>query len=121
MIGSLDYAKRKLVVATCRAKRGADFIADLRVLDRLYAPKPGAPTPPVVLVLDNGPIHVGKARLAGLGERVHWLTIERLPKYAPEINDIEVVGAISKPAAPLARPSPIQTFSTRPSTTSSAP
>jgi transposase len=91
MIGSLDSAKRKLVVTTSRAKRSADFIAHLQVLDRLYGPKPGAPTRPVVLVLDNGPIHVSKATLAALVERDHWLTVEWLPKYAPELNDIEVV------------------------------
>jgi transposase len=49
------------------------------------------PTPPVVLVLDNGPIHVSKASRAALAERAHWLTVEWLPKYAPELNDIEIV------------------------------
>ena len=43
------------------------------------------------MVLDNGPIHVSKATRAALAERAHWLTVERLPKYAPELNDIEVV------------------------------
>jgi transposase len=42
-------------------------------------------------VLDNGPIHVSKATSAALAERAHWLTVEWLPKYAPELNDIEVV------------------------------
>jgi transposase len=42
-------------------------------------------------VLDNGPIHVSKATLAALAARAHWLTVEWLPKYAPELNDIEVV------------------------------
>jgi transposase len=46
---------------------------------------------PVVIVLDNGPIHVSKATLTALAERAHWLTVEWLPKYAPELNDIEVV------------------------------
>ena len=46
---------------------------------------------PVVLVLDNGPIHTGKATRAALAERAHWLTVEWLPKYAPELNDIEAV------------------------------
>jgi len=45
----------------------------------------------VVLVLDNGPIHVSKASGAALAERAHWLTVEWLPKYAPELNDIEIV------------------------------
>jgi hypothetical protein len=26
-----------------------------------------------------------------LTERAHWLTVEWLPKYAPEMNDIEIV------------------------------
>ena len=28
---------------------------------------------------------------AALAARAHWLTIEWLPKYAPELNDIELV------------------------------
>jgi transposase len=28
---------------------------------------------------------------AALATRAHWLTVEWLPKYAPELNDIEVV------------------------------
>jgi transposase len=62
------------------------------------------PIKPVVIVLDNGPIHVSKATLAALAERAHWLTVEWLPKYAPELNDIEVVwGAESNRSAPVAR------------------
>jgi transposase len=45
----------------------------------------------VVLALDNGPIHTSKATRAALAERTHWLTVEWLPKYAPELNDIEAV------------------------------
>ena len=44
-----------------------------------------------MIVLDNGPIHVSKATLAALAARAHWLIVEWLPKYAPELNDIEVV------------------------------
>ena len=29
--------------------------------------------------------------LAALASRAHWLTVEWLPKYAPELNDIEGV------------------------------
>ena len=43
---------------------------------------------PVVLVLDHGPIHTGKLTCAAIAARP-WLTIEWLPKYAPELNDIE--------------------------------
>ncbi len=91
MVGSLDYARRKLVVTTSRTKRSADFIERLRALDRLYGPKPGAPMKPVVLVLDKRPIHVSKASRAASAERAHWLTVEWSPKYAPELNDIEIV------------------------------
>ena len=61
IMGSLDYAQRKLTVTTSRTKRSADFIAHLHALDRLYGPRPGAPAKPVVLVLDNRPINVSKA------------------------------------------------------------
>ena len=44
-----------------------------------------------MIVLDNGPIHTSKATSAALQARRHWLTVEWLPKYAPELNDIEIV------------------------------
>ena len=91
MMGSLDHVTRRLIVHTSRTKRSADFIAHLEQLDRLFGPKPGRLTIPVVLVEDNGPIHVSKIALAALDARKHWLTVEWLPKYAPELNDIEVV------------------------------
>ena len=40
-------------------------------------------------MLDNGPVHTSKATRAALAERAHWLAVEWLPKYAPELNDIE--------------------------------
>ena len=91
MMGALDHTARKLIVHTSRTKRSTDFMALLETLDGLYGPKPGLPTKPVVIVLDNGPIHVSKATTAALAARAHWLTVEWLPKYAPELNDIEVV------------------------------
>jgi transposase len=91
MMGSLDFIQRKLIVTTSRTKRSSNFIAHLQALDRLCGPRPGAPAKPAVLVLDNGPIHVSKASRASLAERAHWLTVEWLPKYAPELNDIEIV------------------------------
>jgi len=48
----------------------------------------GRPAKPVVLLLDNGPIHTSKASRAALDARA-WLTVEWMPKYAPELNDIE--------------------------------
>lgn len=91
MMGSLDHVERRLIVHTSRTKRSSDFIAHLEQLDRLYGPLPGRARKPVVLVEDNGPIHVSKITLAALAARQHWLTVEWLPKYAPELNDIEVV------------------------------
>jgi hypothetical protein len=91
MMGSLDYARRNLIVATSRTKRSVGFMAHLQRLDRLYGPKPGMANKPSVLVLDDGPIHVSKASQAALAERAHWLTVEWLPKYAPELNGIEIV------------------------------
>ena len=74
-----------------RPSAARDFVAHLEQLDQLYGPEPGRPAKPVVLVEDNGPIHVSKLSLAALAARAHWLTVEWLPKYAPELNDIEVV------------------------------
>ena len=75
-------------MATSATKRSADFIALLARLDGEFAPTPGHPGKPVVLILDNGPIHTSRATAKALAARP-WLTIEWLPKYAPELNDIE--------------------------------
>jgi DDE superfamily endonuclease len=88
MIGTLDYAARKLIVNTSATKRSGDFITLLGRLDAIYGPCPGRHDKPVVFVLDNGPIHISKASRAALAAR-DWLTIEWLPKYAPELNAIE--------------------------------
>jgi len=91
MLGSLDHVTRQLTVHPTPTKRSSDFIAHLEQLDRLYGATPGQPAKPVVLVEDNGPIHTSKLSLAALAARAHWLTVEWLPKYAPELNDIEPV------------------------------
>lgn len=91
ILGSLDHLTRRLIVHTSPTKRSSDFIAHLEQLDHLYGPQPGHQTKPVVLVEDNGPIHISKRSLAALAARAHWLTVEWLPKYAPELNDIEPV------------------------------
>jgi hypothetical protein len=91
MLGVLDWARRDLLVQTSRTKRSSDVIALLGECDRRWGPAPGEVMRPVVLVLDNGPIHTSKATRAALAERAHWLTVEWLPKYAPELNDIEAV------------------------------
>jgi len=85
LLGALDHARGELVVLTSATKRSGDFVALLRRLDRDYAPRPSRP---VVLALDNGPIHTSRATRKALAERP-WLAIEWLPRYAPELNDIE--------------------------------
>ena len=91
MIGSLNHVTRQLTVHTSATKRSRDFIAHLEQLDHLFGPQPRRTIKPVVLVEDNGPIHVSKLTLKAIEARKHWLTVEWLPKYAPELNDIEVV------------------------------
>ena len=89
MLGVLDWARRELIVQTSRTKRSSDFIALLEEIDRRYGPTLSVAIQPLVLVLDNGPIHTSKATRAALAARAHWLRVEWLPKYAPELNDIE--------------------------------
>jgi hypothetical protein len=79
MMGTFDWCQRQLIVTTSRTKRSSDLIAYLQALDLLYGPKPRMPIKPVVIVLDNGPIHVSKATSAALAERAHWLIVEWLP------------------------------------------
>ncbi|WP_262265707.1 transposase [Microvirga yunnanensis] len=74
---------------TSRSKRSADFIALLDQIDPRYWPRPDRANKPIVLVLDNGPIHTSKLTRAALAARAPWLTVEWLPKYTPELNDIE--------------------------------
>ena len=88
LLGALDHAAGRLIVARSATKRSVDFLGLLERLDDLYAPRPGRPATPVVLVLDNGPIHVSKLTRAALEQR-SWITVEWLAKYAPELNDIE--------------------------------
>jgi transposase len=88
LIGALDHAAGELIVHRSATKRSTDFIGLLERLDALYGPAPGRLAKPVILVLDNGPIHISKLTTAALDKRP-WLTVEWLPKYAPELNDIE--------------------------------
>jgi transposase len=86
MTGAFDFAARKLIVSTSATKRSSDFISFLGRLDAIHGPV--VQNKPFVLVLDNGPIHTSKASQAALAARP-WLTVVWLPKYAPELNDIE--------------------------------
>jgi transposase len=89
ILGVLDAVTRELIVHTSATKRSADFIALLEKLDARFGPRPGRTTKPVVLVLDNGPIHTSKASMAAITAR-SWIVVEWLPRYAPELNDIEL-------------------------------
>ena len=91
LVGSLEHATRRLVVHTSPTKRSSDFVAHLEQLDRIYGPAPGRRVKPVVLVEDKGPIHASKLSRAAIKARRHWARIEGLPKYVPELNDVEVV------------------------------
>ena len=99
MLGVLDWAQRELIVRTSRTKRSSDFIALLEEVDRRYGPKLSVAIQPIVLVLDNGPIHTSKASRAALAERAHWLRVEWLPKYAPELLGSRVLPHSTGPDA----------------------
>jgi len=45
----------------------------------------------VVLIWDGLPAHKSRAMRAYLGRQRAWLTVERLPGYAPELNPIELI------------------------------
>src|SRR5215212_7410934 len=86
MLGALDPVHRRLLVHTSPTKRSIDFVALLDQLGAAYGTAERAR--PLVAVLDNGPIHRSKLTTRALAART-WLTLEWLPKYAPELNDIE--------------------------------
>jgi transposase len=86
MLGAFDPLRRRLLVHTSPTKRSTDFVALLDQLGAAYGT--AERTRPLVAVLDNGPIHCSKLTTRALAERA-WLTVEWLPKYAPELNDIE--------------------------------
>jgi transposase len=86
MLGAFDPLRRRLLVHTSATKRSTDFVALLDQLGAAYGTAERAR--PLVAVLDNGPIHTSKQTTRALAERP-WLTVEWLPKYAPELNDIE--------------------------------
>jgi transposase len=91
ILGVLDWGRRELIVRTSRTKRSSDVVALLEKLDERFGPKPGVALKPVRLVLDNSPIPTSKRTRAALAQRAHWLTVEWLPKYAPDLNAIEAL------------------------------
>jgi transposase len=68
--------------------RSTDFIALFEKLDGRFGPRPRGKVKPVVVVLNKGPIHTSKASAGALAVR-NGTTVEWLPRYAPELNDIE--------------------------------
>jgi hypothetical protein len=84
----LDHARRELIVVTGGTERSGDFVDLPGRLDRGYGPAPSREGRPVLLVLDDGPIHTGRAARKALAARPR-LTVERLPRHAPELNDVE--------------------------------
>jgi transposase len=70
-------------VKTSRTKDSAAFCDFLGELE------PPAKNEHVHLVLDNGPIHHSRLTRHALAQAKDWLSIEWLPGYAPELNDIE--------------------------------
>jgi hypothetical protein len=88
--GVLDASTRGGRWSTPRPPSAAptSFLALLERLDRAYGPGPGRACRPVVLVLDNGPIHTSKATTRALAARP-WIAVEWLPRYAPEPQPVE--------------------------------
>jgi transposase len=46
---------------------------------------------PVTLIWDGLPSHRSKAMTAWLATQRHWLVVEKLPGYAPDLNPVELV------------------------------
>jgi hypothetical protein len=44
---------------------------------------------PVILIWDNLNTHISQRMRAWIDARADWLTVERLPAYAPELNAVE--------------------------------
>jgi DDE superfamily endonuclease len=86
LLGASNPVERRLLVHTSSTKRSTDFIALLDLIGATYGTTERSR--PLVIVLDNGPIHTSKITAKALAARP-WLTVEWLPKYAPELNDIE--------------------------------
>jgi transposase len=83
LFGARVHGSEELMVNTARTKDSAAFCDFLNEL------KPRTQGRRVHLVLDNGPIHHSRLTRAALEQAQDRLSIEWLPGYAPELNDIE--------------------------------
>lgn len=89
ILGVRDVLTGMMLIHTSGTKRSTDFIELLKKLDAAYGPDSDTWTgKSVVIALDHGPIHTSKLTTKALAARP-WLTVEWLPKYAPEMNEIE--------------------------------
>ena len=93
MMGALDWRDRRLIVATSKTKRSADVIAFLEDLDHHYGPKPRPPIRPMPKTRRHRTRQRADSYQQGDQGRArgarHWSSVAWLPKYAPELNDIE--------------------------------
>jgi DDE superfamily endonuclease len=104
MMGALDAASRELIVHTSQTKRSSDFIALLEKLDRRFGPQPGPTRKPVVLALDNGPVHnqQGERRGSGGAPLDHCRAAASI-RAGTQRHRTE----LARPQAPPPRPSPL--------------
>ena len=86
LLGAFDPIRAELIVRTGASKRSTDFVDLLDRIGQAYGER--GRLKPLVVVMDNGPIHTSKLTARALAARP-WLTVEWLPKYAPELNAIE--------------------------------
>ena len=63
----------------------------LRLIAFLNALKRHAPRRRLILIWDGLPAHKSRAMSAYLVRHRRWLTVERLPGYAPDLNPVEVL------------------------------
>ena len=91
LLGSLDHAIRELVVHTSPTKRSSDFVAHLEQLDRLYGPEPGSPSHRWCWSRTTARSTPANSRWRRWPPASIGSPSNRLPEYAPELNDIETV------------------------------
>lgn len=87
--GARNTSTGELLYYVSRTKKTEDFLSLLALIENRYGPQEGACKIPVVIVLDNGPSHTSHATRRALELCRSWLFVEWLPKFSPELNDIE--------------------------------